>query len=239
MKSQLASIPLGRIRPSPYNPRREPGGLEELAASIKAVGIIEPLVVALSRDDPDCVEVVAGSRRFAAAQMAGLKEVPAIVLPAVGERVERTISLVENLHRRDMTHIEQGEAFRDLIRTGLTQEEVSRQTGVSNYTVSVKLTLVRKLIPEFQDLIHRDRMTLREGLDLAKLPQDVQRDALAAGRGSIPRPSSLPPARRSKTEAALMAALSAFRAGLEDLALAEAERAVGFLRNRKKRQLAA
>ncbi len=231
-KRRIADIPIDRIKPSPYNPRHEAVGIEDLATSIRSVGIIEPLVVAISKDDPESVELVCGNRRFAAALLADQKSVPCVILPAIGERGERTISLVENLHRREMSHIEQGEAFRDLVRTGMTQIEVARATGVSDYVVSTKITLVEKLIPEFQELVHRDRMTLAEAGQMAKLPMEAQRRILAEGRGTQPRQSKIPGPRRSKTEVALMSALRHLRAGSDELALAEVKRALGFLEGR-------
>lgn len=228
---KLVQIEARRIRPSPYNPRHEAAGLDDLAASIKAVGIIEPLVVAISTNDSSVVELVAGNRRFAAGQLAGLKVFPCLVLPSVGERAQRTISLVENLHRREMSHIEQGEAFRDLAATGLSQQEVARQTGVSIYTVNQKINLVAKLIPEFQEMVHRDRMTLTEGLQMIKLPLATQREIFHGGRGGVGRLSHTASKRRTKTEAALMGALQSYRDGDPDMALAEARRAVGYLQN--------
>lgn len=232
--SRLAHIPIGRVLPSPFNPRHEAEGIEDLAASIASVGIIEPLVVAVDKGDTEHVTLVCGNRRFAAAKLAGLKHVPCVVLPEVGERTQRMISLVENLHRRDMTHIEQGEAFRDLMTTGMTQRQVAAQTGVSDFTVSTKLTLVTKLIPEMRDLVHRDRMTMGEGLQMAKLPAAIQREIFNGGRKDKGRPSRAVPHRRSNTESCLMRALQCYRDGAWDLALVEAERAIGHLRNTAK-----
>lgn len=227
---QFASVPVDKIDPCPYNPRHEAVDIEGLAASIAEVGVIEPLV--LSRHGKGRFTVVCGSRRLAASRLAGLSDVPAIVLPTTGEQSQRAISLVENLHRRDMTHIEQGEAFLALAKTGLSQLRIAKMVGVSDATVSFKLTLVRKLIPEFQDLIHRDSMAVSEGMKMAKLSPEAQREVFAA-RGKT-RPSKVKLHRRPNAEACLMRALSSFREGDFVLALAEAERAVGYLKSGEK-----
>lgn len=229
---KLVQIPIGRILPSPHNPRHEALGLDELAQSIKAVGIIEPLVVSIVQDDPEHVTLVCGNRRFGAAKLAGLKQVPCLVLPAVGERTERTISLVENLHRRDMSHIEQGEAFKALMDTGLKMREVAKMTGVSEATVSVKVGFVTGLIPEIQQLVHEDKIRINEARELVKLPFDAQRRFVQEGAVGGRRPNKTEVARRSQTEKALMAALTYYRSDCIDLALAEAKRAVGHLETR-------
>lgn len=232
--SKLANVDVERINPSPYNPRHEAVDIDDLAASIMSVGIIEPLVVAVDKTDKDHVTLVCGNRRFAAAKKAGLKTVPCVVLPDIGERGERIVSLVENLHRRDMTHIEQGEAFRNLMNTGMTQRQVASAVGVSDFTVSIKVTLVTTLIPEFQELVHRDRMTVTEARELCKLPAKEQRRIHNSGRGNQPRKSAVQAHRRTKTELCLMRALQNYREGYTNIALAEAEKAVGFLRNAAK-----
>lgn len=229
--SKLAHIPIERVKPSPYNPRHEAEGIDDLSASIASVGIIEPLVVAVDKKDPQKVTLVCGNRRFAAAKKAGLKSVPCVILPDMAERGQRMVSLVENLHRRDMTHIEQGEAFRDLMHTGMTQMQVARSVGVSDFTVSVKLALVTQLIPEFQDMVHRDRMTVQEARAMCKLPAAAQRNIFKGPRGDQPRRSAVEQHRRSHTEACLMRALSSYRDGDFDMALAESRKAVGYLSN--------
>jgi ParB family chromosome partitioning protein len=227
---KVIDVPIERIIPSPYNPRHSAEQLEGLADSIKSVGIIEPLIVAVCLTDPNSVEIVAGFRRFSAAKLAGLKKVPCQLLPAVGERAERTISLVENLHRKEMSPIEMGEAFNALIATGMTQMQVAKATGTSDYTVSIKTTLVNRLIPEFQNQVHLGVMTQAEGLKMAKLPRDAQLARFTGTPSS--NPNKTPMKRRPHCEAALMAALRLYRDGHYDLALAEVRRALGYLENR-------
>ncbi len=226
--TRLSQIALERILPSPYNPRHAATGITELAASVKTIGVIEPIVVSVAEDGAH-VHLVCGSRRFAAARIVGLKTVPAIVLPKMTERSERTISLVENLHRHELSHVEQGEAFRDLMATGLTQKQCAAHTGGSDFTVSTKVTIVTKLIPEYQRLLHQRVLSLAEATRLCKLPADAQRREL---EGGAHRATHIPVKRRSKTELCLRNALDCYRAGNLDMALAEAERAVAFLRNK-------
>jgi ParB/RepB/Spo0J family partition protein len=200
-----------------------------LAKSIKEVGVIEPLVLSEDPKKPGTYHVTCGSRRLAASKKAGLKSVPAVILGAVGEKGERLVSVVENLHRRDMTHIEQGEAFLALRKLGMTQLQIAESTGVSDATVSMKLALVTDLIPAAQDLVHRDAMTMTDGVALSRLSPSEQRAAVAKwsdrrkGKSSS---SSTPKRRVSRIESALKKSIELWVAGDAAMAFAEASRAV-------------
>lgn len=140
--------PIEAIAPNPLQPRTvfQPERLEELAASIRAHGIIQPLIV---RQIGANYQIVAGERRLRAAHMAGLKEVP-VVVQDVADQQMLELALIENIQREDLNPIETAHAYDRLSREmGLSQEEIGRQTG-------------------------KDRASIAHTLRLLKLPQEVQ-----------------------------------------------------------------
>lgn len=134
-------VPIAEIRPNPTQPRRhfDEAALETLAASIRARGLLQPLVV---RRTADGYEVIAGERRLRASQRAGLDSVPVIVREAdPQERLE--LALIENLQRENLTALEEAEAYRHLIDThGLTQDQVAQAVGKSRPAVANALRLL-------------------------------------------------------------------------------------------------
>jgi len=134
-------LPLDAVRPNPSQPRKtvDPAQLESLAESIRVHGIIQPLVV---RPVGDGYEIVAGERRWKAARMAGLGEVPVRVL-ALDESQSVQAALVENLQREDLHPIEVADGIRDLIsRFSLSHGEAARRLGWSRTAVTNKLRLL-------------------------------------------------------------------------------------------------
>jgi ParB family transcriptional regulator, chromosome partitioning protein len=157
----LLQVDIDLIDPSPYQPRtrfREEA-LEELAQSIRSSGIVQPLVV---RRFGHRYQLIAGERRWRAAQRAALSRVPAVVRDVPEERaVEMT--LVENLQREDLNPIEQGHAFDRLIQEfALTQEEVAQRTGKDRATIANAVRLL-KLEPSIRDLIEEGRISAGHG----------------------------------------------------------------------------
>ena len=125
---RVAFVPIDRIRPNPAQPRKvfDRQGLEELAASIAQYGVIQPLSV---RRQADGYELVAGERRLRASRLAGLTEVPCILL-SVDEESSGMIALVENLQRRDLDYMEEAEGLARLMRLyGLSQEQAAAKVG--------------------------------------------------------------------------------------------------------------
>ena len=152
--SGVVSVPVGRLAPSAVQPRRhfDEAALAELAESLKAHGVIQPLVVRV-RPDPAAAsrapqyEIVAGERRWRAAQRAGLDAVPVLVRE-ISDREALGLALVENLQRADLSPIEEAEAYRRLTEEfGLTQDAVANLVGRSRPQVSNMLRLLR-LPPE-------------------------------------------------------------------------------------------
>lgn len=139
----LRSLPIEEVLPSDGQPRQvfEEEGLEELAASIRAHGILQPIVV--RQKAPNRFEIVAGERRWRAAQRAGLKHIEAVI-SEVAEKDTLTLALVENLQRRDLNAIEEAEAFHRLHETlGYSQGEIAEAVGKSRSSVANALRLLK------------------------------------------------------------------------------------------------
>jgi ParB family chromosome partitioning protein len=134
-------VPLARIRPNPLQPRRRMGEaeLEALAASIAEHGVLLPILVTQTLDG---YQIVAGERRFRAAQLAGLERIP-VVIRQVADRDQLELALVENLQREDLNPLEEAHAFRQLIDDfGMTQEDVAARVGRARSTVANTLRLL-------------------------------------------------------------------------------------------------
>jgi ParB family chromosome partitioning protein len=151
-------IPLDKLRPNPEQPRRYFGEeeLKELANSIREHGIIEPIIV--QEDGDGFYTIIAGERRYRAAQMAGLREVPALVRSYTPEtRLE--IALIENIQRTDLNPIEEARAYKNLMElTGLSQDSVAAKVGKNRSTVANALRLLR-LPPEIQGSLERGEIS--------------------------------------------------------------------------------
>jgi ParB family chromosome partitioning protein len=139
----LANIPIDQISPNPYQPRKmfNEASIEELARSVREHGIVQPLVVTRSGDR---YRLIAGERRFRAAQRAGLKVVPAVVKELSHEGDALQIALIENIQREDLNPIEEAVAYGQLHEEfSLTQEEISRRVGKERSTVANFLRLLK------------------------------------------------------------------------------------------------
>src|ERR1700730_3305930 len=183
MASQLVDIDL--IDPSPYQPRtrfRE-DTLAELAQSIQASGIIQPLVL---RPIGSRFQLLAGERRWRAAQRAGLDRVPA-VLREVGDAAAMEITLVENIQREDLNAIEEARAFERLINEfHLTQEDVAARTGKDRTSIANAVRLLRLEKPVL-DLIEDGRISAGHGRALLAISDPKLRLAMSqrAARGGL------------------------------------------------------
>ncbi|MDR2616187.1 MAG: ParB/RepB/Spo0J family partition protein [Oscillospiraceae bacterium] len=169
---RVVYVPAEDITVNPACSRRsgESGALRELSASIAKYGILQPLTV--RRLNPDAgFELVTGERRLRAARLAGLREVPCIVLD-VGEEESAAIVLVENLQRRDLDFIEEARAL-DRLRAlyGYSQEEIARLVGRSQPAVANKLRLL-KLPPELLYAARDSGLTERHARALLRLPTE-------------------------------------------------------------------
>jgi ParB family chromosome partitioning protein len=155
---RVRRVPLERIRPCPFQPRKDfpPEALQELADSIKEQGIIQPLVV---RQKGDAFELIAGERRWRAAQSIGLKEVPVLVREA-DDRAVLELALIENLQRENLNPLEEAQGYAELIETfQLRQEDVALKVGRSRVAVANSLRLL-KLAPEAQAYLRDGRLSV-------------------------------------------------------------------------------
>ena len=157
-QEKLREIDIDRIVPNTQQPRKyfNDEGLNELADSIRVHGVIQPIIVQPLPDN--FYELIAGERRWRAAQRVGMLRLPAIVREQDGDS-SLEIALIENLQREDLNPIEEAQAYEKLIvEFGLTQEEVARRVGKSRVTITNMLRLLR-LPPEVQQWISEDRLT--------------------------------------------------------------------------------
>ena len=141
--SNLNEIPISQIEPNPDQPRREfdPTAMEELAGSIKTMGIIAPIT--LRQVSPERYQIIAGERRWRASQMAGLTTIPAYIRTADDESVME-LALVENIQREDLNAIEIALAYEHLAETsGMTQEKISERVGKSRTAVTNYMRLLK------------------------------------------------------------------------------------------------
>jgi ParB family chromosome partitioning protein len=185
MGQTLDKVPIELIDPSPYQPRTRfhEQALEELASSIRSSGVIQPVVV---RHTGDRYQLIAGERRWRAAQRAGLMEVPAVV-KQVSDELALEMTLVENLQREDLNPIEQACAFERMVSEfNLTQEQVAERTGKDRATVANALRLL-KLEKGIQGLIEEGKISAGHGRALLAISDPKMRQVLAkrSARGAI------------------------------------------------------
>jgi ParB family chromosome partitioning protein len=177
-------IAIRLIQPNPMQPRTvfQPERLQELAESIRANGIIQPLIV---RRQGDEYQIVAGERRWRAAQIAGLAEVP-VVIQEVADRQMLEIALVENIQREDLNPIETAHAYDRLYRElGLSQEEIGHRTGKDRTSIVNTMRLL-KLPNEVQGLLAVQRLSMghaRAILGLTTAEQQIEIAEKAAAQG--------------------------------------------------------
>ena len=150
-------VKLSRIQPDPDQPRKnfDEEKLNELAESIRTYGMISPIVV---KKRGALYEIVAGERRWRAARIAGLKEIP-VVIKEIDEKTSRELSIIENIQRDDLNAVEEARAYQSLIEEyGLTQEEVAARVAKNRSTITNSLRLL-KLEPEILTLLQDGKIT--------------------------------------------------------------------------------
>ena len=183
LSSRVRYIPINAVRPNPQQPRRsfDETALRELADSISAYGILQPLTV---RDRGGVYELVAGERRLRAARIAGLREVPCLIAE-VGEEDAALLALIENLQRRDLDYMEEAAAIARLIRRyGLSQQQAAEKLGKSQPTIANKLRLLRLSAPVI-DCLRQYGLTERHARTLLRLTDPAQQLAAAQHIGKL------------------------------------------------------
>ena len=140
----FASIAIDHISPNPQQPRAnfDDDSLADLAASIREVGLLQPVIVRAAGEGE--YHLVAGERRWRAARLAGLAEIPAVVREGDGDDADLTEALIENIHRENLGPLEEAAAFRHLMEDyGLTHEEIASRVGKSRVTITNALRLLQ------------------------------------------------------------------------------------------------
>lgn len=177
------TLPIERIRPAPDQPRRtfDPDALEQLAASIKAQGLIQPIVVTPA-SEPGAggasYTIVAGERRWRAAQLAGIHEV-AVVVREISDEDRLELALVENLQREDLNPIEEAQAYKQILGLrNYTQEQLATRVGKDRTTVANALRLLR-LPDRVQSLVQDGRLSMGHARALLGLDSDAAMVELA------------------------------------------------------------
>jgi ParB family chromosome partitioning protein len=168
MQKEIIFITPEQILPNIYQPRKifNDETIEELAQSIKAYGIIQPLSV--RKMGNESFELVAGERRLRAAKKAGLNKVPAIIVD-ITDKESAAIALLENLQREDLNYIEEAEAYYNLIKDhSYTQEQLAETIGKKQSTIANKLRLL-KLCEEVRKILLDNKLTERHARALLKL----------------------------------------------------------------------
>ncbi|HEX7677769.1 MAG TPA: ParB/RepB/Spo0J family partition protein [Thermoanaerobaculia bacterium] len=174
----LAEIPISQIQPNPYQPRKtfNEASIEELARSVREHGIVQPLVVTRAGDK---YKLIAGERRFRAAQKAGLTTVPALIKEMMQEGDALQIALIENIQREDLNPIEEALAYHQLHDDfQLTQEEISKRVGKERSTVANFLRLL-KLPDPVKKLLASGQLSMGHARALLAIESPKKQEQLA------------------------------------------------------------
>lgn len=210
----IERLPVGSLGPNPFQPRSEfdESDLAELTASIRSQGVIQPIVVTAAKESGRWW-IVAGERRWRAAQRAGLTEVPVAVREVKDDQDLLELALVENIQRADLNPIEEAEAYRQLRdRFGMTQEAIAARVGKARTTVANAIRLLQ-LPDEVVDHLRAGRLSAGQARPLLAVEDrgrllDLARSAIAKGltardlerAASAEREPSPSPAKAEPTE---------------------------------------
>ena len=174
---RLADVPIGQVKPNPMQPRKkfDDAAIQELARSIKASGVLQPIVVV---PEAEHYKIIIGERRWRAAQRAGLQKVP-VLIKNVPKAQQIEISLIENLQREDLNPIEVARAYEQLMKEmGLTQQELADKVGLDRSTVANTLRLL-KLPDEVQEMLALNKLAMGHARALLAFDDPARQLALA------------------------------------------------------------
>ncbi|MFZ0218700.1 MAG: ParB/RepB/Spo0J family partition protein [Candidatus Aquirickettsiella sp.] len=172
-KEELRHLPIEWLQAGRYQPRREfaQEALEDLANSIRTQGIINPIVVRLIGEN--CYEIIAGERRWRAAQLANLNEVP-VLIKVISDETALAISLIENIQRQDLNPLEEAEGIQRLINEfKLTHQEIAKTLGRSRTTITNLLRLL-SLVPQVKLLLQQGQIEMGHARALLGLSGNLQ-----------------------------------------------------------------
>ena len=174
VEKNITMVALANVQPSSYNPRKNFDGesLAELAESIRQQGVLQPIGVRPTEENR--FEIVFGERRFRASLMAGLEEIPAIVMEISDEQAEE-MAVTENLQRKDVTPIEEANAYQRLLESGRHDvQSLAVQFGKNESYIRTRLKFV-SLIPEIAQLLEQDEITISVASEICRYGEDIQR----------------------------------------------------------------
>jgi len=177
LHSSLRQIPIYMVKPNPYQPRVvwDQQQLDDLAESIRANGVIQPIIV---RPVGTEFELIAGERRLRAAQLASLTDIPALVRPASDEQLLE-LALIENIHRTDLNPIERAQAYQNYLKTfSLTQARAAERLGEDRSVIANYLRLL-ELPDEVKQMLVQGQLTMGHARAMLSLPTDELRRKLA------------------------------------------------------------
>ncbi len=171
-----SSLPISQVESCNAQPRRyfDPEKLEELAESIRQHGIIQPLTV--RKLASGYYQIIAGERRWRAARLAGLTEIPAVVIEA-DDRKAMELAMIENLQREDLNPMEEAQGYKALVdQYGMTQEQAAQRVGKSRSAVTNALRLLQ-LTDKVRQLVEENKLSAGHARALLSLPPDLQEEA--------------------------------------------------------------
>jgi len=175
VEKNITSVALAAIQPSSYNPRKsfDETSLAELAESIRQQGVLQPIGVRPIADNR--FEIVFGERRYRASLMAELAEIPAVVMDISDETAEE-MAITENLQRKDVTPMEEANAYQKLIDSGRHDvQSLTVQFGKTEAYIRTRLKFV-SLIPEIASLLEQDEITISVATEICRYGEDIQHD---------------------------------------------------------------
>lgn len=170
---QVIMVPLEKIEANPQQPRKifKDEGMEELTGSIKEYGVLQPIIL---KDEKERYTIIAGERRYRAAQLAGLDKIPAII-KTMETKEAALIALVENVQREDLNFLEEARAYKKLMDDfNLTQGEIAEKVNKRQSTISNKIRVL-SLPEDIQEQLVDNRLTERHARALLKLKDDEDR----------------------------------------------------------------
>ena len=172
-KSPYQMLPLHKVEPNPNQPRRDfdPEELQSLADSIATHGVVQPLTV--RETESGYYQIIAGERRWRAARLAGLRDIPAVIIEADDRKVME-LALIENLQRQDLNPVEEAFGYQTLMEEyGLTQEETANRVGKSRPAVANMLRLLA-LCPDVLEMVREGKLSAGHARAIVSLKAEKQ-----------------------------------------------------------------